>query len=332
MTIRCCELDRNVAESLNAWTFPSYRPLLKLQPGTRQSGDRRPIRPLAFMAVEDGKPKGLVLGCLPIGESVPGLEMPNEPELLSIYVDSHARRQGIANLLLDKLEDVVAAAGFSHMNTVYMTGAPEIEFLERLLVRRGWAPPQMRMLVLRNTIEEAMRTPWYRRYSNNSEFEYFSWARIDPAELERMKASQAVTRWIANDLVPWYYDMQSLESSSSIGIRYKQEVVGWVINHRINYETVRFTCSFIRSDLARRARLLPAYSESIRRASEAGFKRMLFTVPVYHKNMLHFAERWCAPWATFRGESRGSSKTLVESRYNHAVQKFDFPAEAIPQQ
>ena len=48
---------------------------------------------------------------------------------------------------------------------------------------------------------------------------------------------------------------------SSLGLRYRGEVVGWVINHRMDERTVRFTCSFMRRDLARRAAILALYPD-----------------------------------------------------------------------
>jgi GNAT superfamily N-acetyltransferase len=310
MTVQCSPLQPQQAERFRMWTFPRYRHLLDLRPSTRQAEDRRPIQPISLLAFENEQPVGLLLGCVPRNEKVPDLDMPNEPEVLSITVAQSRRHQGVASLLVEKFEQAVTAASFSRVRIVYMTGPPEIEFVERLLARRGWSAPKMRMLVLKGPIENFKRAPWYERYSRAEGLEFFPWVQITREDMARLKASHQATHWIANDLVPWFYTMESLEPSSSIGLRYQGEIVGWVINHRIGDDLVRFTCSFIRQDLARRARLLPAYSESMRHAAEAGYRRLMFTVPAHHPAMLNFAERWCAPWSAFIGESRDSFKDL----------------------
>jgi hypothetical protein len=38
----------------------------------------------------------------------------------------------------------------------------------------------------------------------------------------------------------------------------------------------------------------------------------MFTVPADHREMSLFAERWCAPWSSFHGETVGTYKDLVE--------------------
>ena len=57
-------------------------------------------------------------------------------------------------------------------------------------------------------------------------------------------------------------------------------------------------------------RIVPAYSRSIGLAAKAGFRRCMFTVPARHREMAGFAMRWCAPWMSFQGETRESSKEL----------------------
>jgi len=313
MATEYCELNAVEAERCRPLTFPAYRHLLDLRPGVRHPdrGDRRAIQPLGFAAVEGGKPQGLVLGCVPFGSPDPSLELANDPELLSVYVAPAARRQGIAGALLQRLEEAVAAAGFRRLSTVYMTGPSEIESLERILQRRQWSPPQPRMLILKGTLQEIVAAPWYGKYQRRDHFEFFPWSELSAEDLERLRTSHQETGWIAKDLVPWHYDTATLEPGSSIGIRLAGEVVGWVINHRLGDDTVRFTCSFIRRDLARRARILPAYSESIRRAHEADLRRLMFSVPMHHPAMVGFALRWCAPWLSFQGETRGSAKELA---------------------
>lgn len=156
-----------------------------------------------------------------------------------------------------------------------------------------------------------MAQPWIRRYKPEWGFELFRWADLDPEEIERLKASYQESGWIAEDLRPWHYDASTLEPGSSLGIRYRGEIVGWVINHRLDARTVRFTCSFLRRDLARFARILPAYSESVRRAHDAGFEQVVFTVPVHHREMVSFVRRRCLPNGAELSETRGASKALA---------------------
>lgn len=286
-------------------TYPALRHLLALEPTVRfpKEGDRRRVQPLAVGAREDETPVGLALGCLPLGDG-------DAPELLSFYLHPKRRTPDHAGALLERFETAVRDAGHASVGHVYTAGGPDTEALEALFAERGWTPPETRMVTLRFTLEEIQQTPWYKRYRRRSGFDFTPWAEVTEADLEALRASHEESGWIAEDLVPWGFDQQRLDAASSVAIRLDGDVVGWVINHRIDEETLRFTCSFLRRDLSRRARIVPAYSESIARAEAAGYTRGLFTVPKHHAEMVAFVERWCAPWFGFAGETRGVAKAL----------------------
>jgi len=307
MAVTCCPLDAARAERYASWTFPAYRHLLRLEPAQRNPahGDLRTVRPIAFVGEEGGEVVGLVLGCLPA--EADGGRRP--AELLSISVRPDRRHRGIAGDLLERLEEEARTAGARQIETVYMTGDRSIDHVEALLASRGWSPPQARMAVIRFTVEGAASTPWFGRYRWRRQMECFPWVEITGEEIERLRASHRATGWIAEDLVPWQFDPQEVEPGSSLGIRLDGELVGWVINHLLPGRTVRFTCSFIRPDLKRRGRIVPAYTESIRRVGEAGYSRCMFTVPAHHPEMVAFVNRW-GRWAAFVGETRGSTKVL----------------------
>ena len=92
--------------------------------------------------------------------------------------------------------------------------------------------------------------------------------------------------------------------------QYRGEVVGWVINHEIAPKTVRMTCSFVRADLARRARILPLYTASLERLRASGCRQCLFVTPVTYGPMVDFVKNRCEQWVTFVGETRGVAKSL----------------------
>lgn len=310
-SLTCRAPDPDRGEDLAPWTFPAYRHLLDFEPVelNPRYGDRRRVRPVASMAEEGGAGvMGLALGCLPVEE-----EMDRRPaELLSIFVHPQRRNQGIGGRLLDHLEGRVREAGARRMEAVYMTGEDSIEYVERLLASRAWSDPEMRMAVVRFTVEQAKSTPWFGRYRRREQMGFFPWVEITDQEMEALRESHRASEWIAEDLVPWQFDLEGVEPHSSLGIRVEDEVVGWVINHLMPDRTVRFTCSFIHPRLKRRGRIVPAYTESIRRLDEAGFERCMFTAPAYHPEMVQFVKRWCGPWGSFLGETRGSSKVLRE--------------------
>jgi hypothetical protein len=193
-----------------------------------------------------------------------------------------------------------------------MTEQPGTPALERVLAKSGWETPVPRMLTARFSLDAARRTDWYGRYPLTEGFEVFPWGELSREERDALRASQEERAWIKPDLVPWNHDTYGFEPVSSLGVRYRGELVGWVINHALSPKVVRFTCSFIRRDLGRRGKLVPAFSESIRRLSEkTEYEECSLTVPLIHSGMAGFLRRWCAPLCSFVAETRGVGKALT---------------------
>ena len=296
-------LEPSMADACASMTFPAYRHLLQLQPTARhpEQGDEKLVQPIGVVAAAGQGLLGLALAEVPLVDGT--------PELLSLFVDEGLRGRGLATELLARLEAELAAMGCSELRAVYMTGKPSIPALERVFVKRGFGAPEARTLTLRFTPEEALQTPWFKRVRLGSEYEIFPWTELQPAERERLVASNAAKPWIAGGLEPWRHE-RNFDRVSSLGLRYKGEVVGWVINHQVTADTVRFTCSFMRKDLGRRARIMPLYTASLERLREAGCRWSTFVTPISYTTMVEFARKRCAPWASFVGETRGIRKTL----------------------
>lgn len=298
---------------LRSWTFPAYQHLLSLTPTVRRPdrGDRRPIQPIAFVSFATGDtPTGLVLGCVPSGPSPAELDISNDPELLSVFVIPDFQKRGIGRRLVGELETKVKESGYQQLSAIYMTGSPGAETLERLLISRLWSPPELRMRIYKGDLKEFMSAPWY---SNSSPpgFQFFCWREVKPSELRRLKISQLNTGWIPSSLTPWSYDIESSDAYCSLGIRFHGDIVGWILTHRLPGDTLRITCAFIRGDLGRLGRSLPALSESLRRALSSGFKRIVFAVSIDNPHVIRFAERRFKPWLSECAETRGCSKKFA---------------------
>jgi GNAT superfamily N-acetyltransferase len=288
-------------------TFPAYRHLLAMKPAPRlpSEPEQRLVQPLALAARTPEGPVALVIAELPMHrESGP-------PELLSLFVAPGHRGKGIGTALVEEMEQALEVRHADSVDAVYTTGKPSIAAVERIFEKRAWDPPTLRSLLVKFTIPEALSTPWYGRMGLlPGGAEIFSWSDLTPAERARLHETNARAPWIPMSLQPWRHDSLGFDPVSSVGLRYRGDVVGWVINHQIDPRTVRFTCSFMRKDLAGRARILPLYSESLRRLSEAGCEFGTLITPTVYPGMVEFVRRHCAPYVSFTGETRGTHKPL----------------------
>jgi GNAT superfamily N-acetyltransferase len=304
-SVRFQLLEAALAEACEGMTFPRFRHLLLLYPAPRYptEGDSRPVQPIGVVALAGAQPVGLALAAVPV-------DAPAEAELLSVFVHPPWRHRGIAAALVGRLEEELSAVGVERVEATYMTGKPSIPLIERVFARQGWDAPVARTMTVRFTPQEARTTPWFGRRLMPRGAEVFDWADLTEQEMERLKASNDASPWIAEGLEPWAHSAMGFDRASSVGMRLGGEVVGWVINHRIWSDTLRFTCSFMRVDLARRAAILALYSESIERAEAAGYGFCTFITPVKYTGMVDFVVKHCARWISYVGQTRGVAKRL----------------------
>jgi GNAT superfamily N-acetyltransferase len=303
--IRIVPLDASLADGCEAMTFPRFRHLLLMYPAPRYpgEGDRQNVHAVGVVAMRGRQPAGLCLAAIP--ENTPA-----EADLLSIFVVPDLRRRGLATDLLASAEAALVARGVERADGTYMTGKESIAALERVLAKRGWEPPVLRTVTVRFTPDEARTTPWYGRNLLPRGAEIVPWQAITAEEKQRLFDANAKDPWIAEGLEPWAHERLGFEPESSVAMRFRGELVGWVINHRVSSDTVRFTLSFMRPDLARRAAILALYTASIEKVGGAGYAYCMFITPVKYEGMVDFIINRCKPWIGYVGETRGVSKAL----------------------
>jgi GNAT superfamily N-acetyltransferase len=303
-------LTSEMATAFASMTFPAYRHLLAMTPAPRHldGTNQQSVQPVGIAALSEEQAVGLVLAEIPVDRD-------GHPQMLSLFVRHDRRGQGIGTRLVGALEESLQHSGHLVVDTVYMTGRPTTAAVERILEKCGWGNPVTRALSVRFTPQEASRTPWFKRVAlPSADYEIFSWTELQPQERGLLKSSHETAPWIARGLEPWQHDYYGFDPISSLGLRYRGAVIGWVINHRLSADCVRFTCSFIRADLRRRGRILPLYTESIQRVSQAGIRECSLVTPLEYSQMVAFLKRRCASAVHFFAETRASAKLLQRPR------------------
>ncbi len=277
-------------------TFPSLRALLN---------DQDPAaHPVAVGATLDGEPVGLALGGLPNTDG-------RLPGLVSLYVAPTRRDRGIARGLLARFEREMAARGCTDIETIFTTNKPGAAEFAAVLARQGWAQPEMRMLLIKLDIHSLRTAHWFQRVPLPPDEEIIRWRDVTEAEREDLRRWQEEEGWIARDLVPFDHEAGAC-LHTSMALRKKGRIVGWMICHLIDAVHQRYTCGYVRPELmplGRYFQLMVAASEPLC-TPEYPASVPIYTVPSWHPRMVRFADRRMVPHALFRGETMGSRKTL----------------------
>lgn len=279
-----------------SFTFPAFRPkLLNYQFGGST---------LAVAATSSQEPLGLAMA---------EIQPNSHAEILSIFVTPSRRNQGIGTNLLDYLLDELKQRACKFVKLVYVTGKPTTPALERILNKFKWTSPQARMLVAKCELSDALKVPWLQKeYRLPQEFIIFPWQDIKIQERIALQKQLERESWIPSDLNPLKHEKNS-EPLNSLGLRYQDEVVGWVITHRLSPTTIRYSCSYMRPELQKIGRILPLYAKSIKnQAARPDISQAIWTVPYAFPSMICFVKKRMAPYLTSLEESRGTFKTLGE--------------------
>lgn len=274
------------------FTFPRFAGLLERVPDSS--------RVLAMGLSVDGQPSGLAL--LKRTDVV-------TMELLSVWVEPGHRCRGLGSGLMQECEMEAIRRGIRNLTTRFRTTIPERVAFEALLRREGWDGPSLRMLILEAEFEEIVKSPFMRSPPPlEPDFEILPWHEVGAEEIEHLgrEGNFSVEVWPLN-----FGD--NFHRETSLGLRYRGELVGWVVNHPVSPEMIRFTTSYLRDDLQRRGRFAAVQAESVWRLKETPVHRGIWSVPVEFPRMLNFARKRLAPYCYSVSESRGWEKNLTGS-------------------
>jgi GNAT superfamily N-acetyltransferase len=266
-------------------TFSAYRQALNEGQATDSV--------IALGAFSNSQPAGLALAQLG------GAKRP--ATLLSLFCTPALRRRGLGGGLLALMEDELRTRGAPSVACSWSSKLPGAAEFERLLHRRGIKKAPFFHPPIYDRIERAL-----------SGSEIIPWSEVTKEERESIRRRQKEKPWIPHDLVP-----DRLEAGyyppTSAALRMHGEIVGWVITHRMAPAVIRYTCSFVRRDYARRGGVIMLYRDVIWRqvATLAKGTYGIWTVPYDHAEMADFARRRMGPYLRSLHETHGSEKSLA---------------------
>jgi GNAT superfamily N-acetyltransferase len=279
-------------------TFPLFRPLL-----TADDADARRV----FVGVAlFGQPIALAIGEV-------DQENKAQADIHSIFVAAPHRRRSLGSMLLTRLEEILLDRGAQLGRFTYMSGLPQTPSVEALLRKNGWLEPRHRMMICDGEFDLITQAPWMQRRSFHSDFSTFLWRELSPDERAGILDRQAREPWYPEELSP-FRNQHLMEPTMSLGLRYRGEIVGWCIAHRISIDTVRFFSFFVRRDVQGIGRAVPLLANSIYLSVGTPIFKARFDVAMDNLAMLQFVRNRMAPYLTDIRYILRSHKRLQPSR------------------
>jgi GNAT superfamily N-acetyltransferase len=290
-------LNNATAASYERLTYPTYRPRLS---ALDHDGST-----VAMGVHLDSQSIGLILA-----ETSTDLK---SAEILSLFVVPEYRGHGLGKTLLAYMEEELYQRGCSQLNLVYVSNETT-PALERILKQCNWSNPQLRMLVCSGPISNIKDASWLKLHNLlPSGYTIFPWVELTQQERELIQKQQASSVWYPEILSPFQQE-ETIEPLNSLGLRYQNQVVGWMITHRVAADTVRYTKLFVREDLQPLGRAISLLSAAIKLQLESReTTKAVFTVVANNTPMVRFVYRRLAPYLSSVRQSWEASILLAPS-------------------
>lgn len=199
-------------------TYDRYKHLVKHGENNRQ----------AFYSI------GARIDNIPAGLALCELISPETVELKSLFVLPQYRRKGVAGALLNLAEREAKQRGCRTFAALYQDQGPCKDGIAHLLKASGYSEPAFSGLVCKSRNRgKILDAPFLKKSLLPPSCEVFLWKDLAPAEKEFIREKQKHTPWYPEILSPFSNETE-IEYLNSLGLRYRGEIAGWVITHRIS--------------------------------------------------------------------------------------------------
>jgi GNAT superfamily N-acetyltransferase len=279
-------LSPSAAEAYEELTYPRFRPLLqKLAPGNRV---------VAIGAECKSEPVGLALA-----EYFHEQDENNYFAVVrSLFVVPEYRELGIGkNLLLD-LEAELQGRGCIHVSLEYLTSQTS-GALEKILKHNQWSEPQFAGMICHSPDVRRDSASYLNRVLTTPlppDYNIFFWKDLTQQERSQLKRQDDSQPRYPATFSP-FLEEHYIEPLNSLGMRYREEIIGWMITHRLALDLIRYTTLYIQPEFQPLTRSLHLMMQAIQiQASDGAVPRAIFNVNSNNPSMQRYVKRRLSPW------------------------------------
>lgn len=269
-------------------TYPAFRPhLRKVTPNSSK---------VAIGVELESEPIGLIFAEYSTTTATPPKTF---GQILSFFVVPEYRRQGIGTALLQKMSAELKHRGYEEISLKYLDNPYQVA-LEKILKGQNWLAPEATALICYGTtakIKNARIIKYLDRLSPTLPDDYtiFPWHTLTESDRDYIKGVME-THPLTRKFSP-FTEEKKIEPLNSLGLRYRDKVVGWMINHRTAPHTIRYTQMYVHPDYKPLSQSILFLGKAIKLQCEAvpEVPNATFRVETDNTPMVNFVNRRLAP-------------------------------------
>ncbi len=288
-------LDNSNAQEFRGLAFNHQQPLLELPEGVVAVGALSNL----------GIPVGLTLSRISADRKA--------VELYSVVVAKSFRQKGLATDLLRFSEGIWQQKGCLQAHLSYEITPGQGEIIERLLAKAGWPTSQTTLYYFKKTLrkEDLPTQPWVQKQIQLPiGFTIFDWRDLSTMEREEISHRLKNDPRYAETTNPLISDFAPF---NSLGLRYKDEIVGWCVTRLSGPETLQYSRLFIRPDLRVIGAPIALMTEAVRRqwTSENLIPNIVCVLHSYTPDFVKFIGGFLDSFKYLKTELKESTKLLT---------------------
>jgi len=219
---------KQVIERYESYSFPSFK----------QKSKARDLKE-PFFAIEVAYDQEIV--GLAIVELLRDMKI---LKILSLKVDENHQRHGIATQIMKIAEQIAKNNQISVANIIFQDNWDSFKTMSKLLNKVGWNAPEERLVMVKLHYNQVKDLPWFQIKDCPENFEIDKWLGLLPQDHEYIKYKKTTENWYPDVLSPFQLP-HLVADVSSLVLKYKNQIVGWLIAHSIDNKTVQITSFFV---------------------------------------------------------------------------------------
>jgi len=228
-------------------------------------------------------------------------------QLLSLKVDPSWRRRGVGTGLLQRLMVFLAKEYITPLTLRYKASPELSASFEPILERLHWSPPSTDFVLLEGRSHQLASINWADRFPIATPYRLLPWHQLSESQI-----SQADSLGAHAELQP-PFDRSGLEPAISLALLHHHAPVGWVLAHRTEADSVRYSSLFVAAGHRSRARALALLAEGFRRQHNADIPIARAAIDHRNQEMLRLLKRHLGVYLHAIGSSRISQAPALLS-------------------
>ncbi|MGK5594173.1 MAG: GNAT family N-acetyltransferase [Parachlamydiaceae bacterium] len=246
---------------------------------------------LALVAYDGKQPVGLTFAHL--------IAVLEQGFIYTLFVKQKYRQKGIGTRLMALFLKELFKYRISFIQFRFNTYDPDAVYLQKILKKTGWHPPQI-IIERYHFYSPTFAPDWYLHPGPTltKNLKISLWQHLSVKQLDSIREIIRKNP-LLQDVSP-FDSPYPIEKVNSLVLKHHQEILGWMVTHRYDQETIRYSAFYVDRDLRGLGSSIALLKEAIRRQKASSVLHAFLEVnikrsPPYWQ---HFIKKRLAPYCT----------------------------------